>query len=69
MEMDKTIHGNCAWSQPAFSAVRTQLKRKPSPQFERALHFGLETALRFLHLYMIFAFEGHWDPYEPVRIE
>ncbi len=35
-EMDKTIHGNYVYIQPAFSAYRTQLIERTSPPFERA---------------------------------
>ncbi len=35
-KMDKTIHGNCAYAQPAFSAYKTRLRGKPSAPFERA---------------------------------
>ncbi len=45
--MDKTIHGNCTYIQPPFSAYRTQLTGKPSTPLERALSYGPETSLRF----------------------
>jgi hypothetical protein len=41
-EMDKTLHGNCACTQPELSVYRTGLTGKPSAPFDRALHFGLQ---------------------------
>jgi hypothetical protein len=54
--MDKTIHGNCACIQSAFSAYRTQLTGKPSAPFEPALN-GLETALIF-YIYLVLVHVG-----------
>jgi hypothetical protein len=35
-KMEETLHGNCACTQPPFSAPRTQHAGKQSPPFERA---------------------------------
>ncbi len=69
-KMDTTIHGNCASIQPAFSAYRAQLTRKPSTPLERSLNFGPEADFIFTlyNVPIIFAFEEHGNTYEPVRM-